>query len=296
MTNDELAAGVRAVLEERFPKGPVSLVSLGNRGTSRLFRAETCEGDWFVKYPDECSRMYSLLSAAGGRCKHLAESAFSAPVPLAGGFVSCVRFRPSAQVPPERWTDGQLDSFVQAYRSLAAAMAKTADTGPMEDDAAFFAEITGYASRHPSSRFLLRPLLEIPPEERTYPAGASLVVTHGDLHSANYGFDGGGFAMFYDLDNILPGFVGDDLAYTVLDRAQRASVGRRGFVRCAEVLRRFVAEFGGSASEWRIAINRKRIRQAASKLSRRPDSLISAVDVFRHDRRAVRLMRSAGLM
>lgn len=295
MTDDELTAGIRSVLEKRFPERPVRVVSLGNRGMSRLFRADTAEGEWFVKYPDDCSRMYPVLALAGKDCPYLAESAFPSLVPFADGFVSCVRYRPSAQVPPERWTDGQLDSFIKAYRSFSEVLSKTEDTGPMEDDGAFFAVIVGYAARHPLARPLLQSLLEIPAEERTYPAGVALVVTHGDLHSANYGFTGGEFAQFYDLDNILPGFTGDDLAYTVLDRAQRSSVDRRGFRRCVEVLRRFVAEFGGPSSEWRIAVNRKRIRQAASKLSRHPDSLISAVDVFRHDRRAVRLMREAGL-
>ena len=143
---------------------------------------------------------------------------------------------------------------------------------------------------------MLRPLLDLPLEECTYRRGERLQVTHGDLHSRNYGFNGQEFAYFYDIDNVLWGHAADDLAYTVLDRAQRRSVSGARFDRCVEILRRMVEYFGGETREWRVAINRKRLRQAASKVERRPDSLIPAVDIALRDRRAVRLMRSAGLL
>lgn len=295
MTSEEERLGIREVLRAHLADPALELVPLLSRGRSRTYRAESEGRRWFVKFPDEGARMYPLLRA-GAACPHLVKSAFDAPVPFAGGFVTCLDWSPAETVPPEKWTDGQLESFVAAYASFSKVLNRTTDVGAPEDDAAFFATISGYARRHPCVAWLLKPILDLPEDERTYRPGESLVVTHGDMHSGNYGFVGDRLAFFYDVDNILRGYATDDLAYTVLDRAQRLSVRGRGFTRCVEVLDRLMAHFGGSPREWRVGINRKRIRQAARKIAKRPDSVIPAIDIARHDRRAVMLMRQVRLL
>ena len=289
------AEQVLAELRRRLGFSSATLSPLSQTGDSRIYELTADGHVWFVKWPDEMARMYPLLKAAGD-CPYLPRSAFDAPVPLAGGFLSCVEWAPSETVHPEMWTDGQLASFMAAYASFYAAIQNTSEVGAPEDDEASYAVVCGYVRRHPFARLMLRPLLDLPPEERTYRRGERLQVTHGDLHSRNYGFNGQEFAYFYDIDNVLWGHAADDLAYTVLDRAQRRSVSGVRFDRCVEILRRMVESFGGETREWRVAINRKRLRQAASKIERRPDTLIPAVDIALRDRRAVRLMRSAGLL
>lgn len=273
----------------------VDLSSLVQRGQSRTYRVEAAGRRWFVKWPDEMARMYPLLKAAAD-CPYLPKSLFDAPVPLDGGFLSCIEWAPSESVPPEKWTDAQLESFMSAYDSFFAAAQETPDVGAPEDDESSFAVIRDYATRHPRVAGLLKPLLDLKPEERTYRPGERLSVTHGDLHSRNYGFCGEQFAFFYDVDNVLWGYPADDLAYTVLDRAQRRSVSGARFDRCAEILRQFLAHFGRPVREWRVAINRKRLRQAASKIQRRPQSILPAIDIALRDRCAVKLMRAADLI
>lgn len=250
------------------------------------------EKRYFVKYPDESARMYGVLKA-GKSCSYLPKSFFDAPVPFADGFVSCLEWQPSDFVPVERWSDAQLDSFLAAYAEFYAVLQRTDDVGAHEDDESYYQAVAGYAARHPLAARLLRPLLALPADERSYGPGERLVVTHGDLHGRNYGFRGESFAFFYDIDNVLWGYATEDLAYTVLDRAQRRSVRGAGFARCVEVLRRMMVRFDRPAREWRVAVNRKRLRQAASKIARRPDSLVPALDIWLHDRKAVRLMREA---
>lgn len=290
MSNEEERAGITAILREKLSDPGIELRSLSQLGSSRTYLAISRGRRYFVKYPDESARMYGVVRA-GERCPYLPATLFEVPVPFADGFITCLAWQPSEFVPVERWTDEQLESFLAAYAEFFAVLQRTDDVGDAEDDAAIFRTICSYAARHPLAARLLRPLLTLPLEERTYLPGERLAVTHGDMHGRNYGFRGEKFAFFYDVDNVLRGYPTEDLAYTVLDRAQRRSVTGARFLRCVEVLRRMMARFNRPPREWRVAINRKRLRQAASKIARRPNSLVPAVDVFLHDRKAVRLMR-----
>ena len=290
MTNEEERGGIVAILREKLSDPGVELRLLSQLGSSHVYLATSGDRRYFVKYPDESARMYGVLKA-GRDCPYLPASLFEEPAPFADGFVTCLAWRPSDAVPVEKWTDAQMESFLAAYADFFAVLQRTEDVGEAEDDAAYFRAICDYAKRHPFAAKLLKPLLTLPPEERSYLPDERLSVTHGDLHSRNYGFRGEKFAFFYDIDNVLRGYPTEDLAYTVLDRAQRRSVTGAKFLRCVEVLRQMIIRFDRPAREWRVAINRKRIRQAASKVSRRPNSFVPAVDVYLRDRKAVRLMR-----
>lgn len=290
MLDDE----IREVLSRELG-APVSLVPLSRDGKSSVFRASAGGRDYFVKYPDDSTRIHAVLKVANG-CRFLPPSPFAEPYRFKDGFLDCHAWCASDTVPPERWNDRQLKSFADAYDEFSAVLQRTESFGEQEDDGEFFSTIRDYAARHRLAARMIRPLLEIPAEERTYGSGDRLSVIHGDLHSANYGFLGDAFAYFYDVDNVLRGFPADDLAYTVLDRAQRLSTSRAAFGRCAEILRYLISRFGGSPREWRVAVNRKRIRQAASKILRRPESVLPALAIRSRDARAVELMKAAGLL
>jgi len=292
MDSEEERAGIVAIIREKLADPGIELKLLSQIGSSHVYLGTSGEKRYFVKYPDECARMYGVLRVGKG-CPYLPVSYFDAPVPFAEGYISCLDWQPSDCVPVETWSDAQLESFLTAYADFFTVLHRTDDVGAHEDDAAYYRTIADYVARHPRVARFLRPLLEMPVDERTYRAGEKLSVTHGDLHGRNYGFRGESFGFFYDIDNVLWGYPTDDLAYTVLDRAQRRSVTGTKFARCAEVLRRMVGQLGRPMREWRVAINRKRLRQAASKIARRPDSLIPALDIWLHDRKAVRLIREA---
>lgn len=288
--NEEELIGIRARLREKLSDPDIELEALLTGGNSRIYLGKSGERRYFVKYPDACGRMYGVLRAASG-CACLPQSFLDAPLPFADGFISCLSWRPADFVPVENWSDAQLESFLAAYGEFFAVLQRTDDVGAHEDDESYYRTIADYAGRHPLAVRYLKPLLSLAVEERTYRSDERLMVTHGDLHGRNYGFCGEAFACFYDIDNVLWGYATEDLAYTVLDRAQRRSVTGAKFARCVEVLRRMMAHLDRPMREWRVAINRKRLRQAASKVARRPDSLVPALDIWLHDRKAVRLLR-----
>ena len=290
--SEEELFGICARLRETLSDPDIELEALSTGGSSRIYLGKSGEKRYFVKYPDACERMYGVLRAGKG-CACLPQSILDAPLPFADGFITCLSWQPADFVPVENWSESQLESFLAAYGEFFAVLQRTDDVGAHEDDAAYYQAIADYAGRHPLAVRLLKPLLSLAADERTYRADERLAVTHGDLHGRNYGFRGDAFACFYDIDNVLWGYATEDLAYTVLDRAQRRSVTGAKFARCVEVLRRMIARLDRPAREWRVAINRKRLRQAASKVARRPDSLVPALDIWLHDRKAVRLLREA---
>lgn len=286
---------VLETLRARLAVPEATLTPLRQVGRSLLWRLDAGDRAYFVKWPDEMAAMYPFLRDAGD-CPFIPKSPFSEPVPLAGGFLSCVEWMPTETVHPEAWTDGQLESFMAAYDAFSAVLQRVTQVGPPDDDAAFFGIIEDYVHRLPFVRRLLKPLLDLPPTERTYLAGERLRVTHGDLHSRNYGFCGEKFGAFFDFDNVIWGYPADDLAYTVLDRAQRRALTKAQFDRCVEVFRRLMAHDGRSAREWRVAVNRKRIRLAVSKIQRRLHSPLPAIDIALRDGRIRRFMRAVDLV
>ena len=286
---------VLATLRVRLGVPEATLTPLPQVGHSLLWRLKAGDCAYFVKWPDEMAPMYPFLRDVGD-CPFVPKSPFSEPVPLAGGFLSCVEWMPTETVHPETWSDAQLESFMAAYDVFSAALQKATQVGPPEDDADYFATLEDYARRIPLVRRALKPLLGLSPEERTYLPGERLLVTHGDLHSRNYGFCGERFGSFFDFDNVIWGYPADDLAYTVLDRAQRRALTKAEFERCVKVFRRLMAHDGRPAREWRVALNRKRIRLAASKIKRRPHSPVPAVDIVLRDRRIKRFMHAVDLI
>ena len=290
-----LDADALALLKSRLGVPDATLTPLRQVGCSRIWKLTAGSREYFVKWPDEMAPMYPFLRDVSD-CPFVPKSPLDAPLPLAGGFLSCVEWMPTETVHPETWSDAQLESFRAAYDVFSAALQKVTQVGPPEDDAAFFGILEDYVRRFPFVRRLLKSLLDLPPEERTYLPGERLSVTHGDLHSRNYGFCGERFGAFFDFDNVLWGYPADDLAYTVLDRAQRRALTKAEFERCVEVFRSLMAQGGRPVREWRVAVNRKRIRLAASKVQRRPHSPLPAIDIALRDRCIKRFMRAVDLV
>ena len=146
-----------------------------------------------------------------------------------------------------------------------------------------YADVAGYAKRHPLVGCLVAPLVGIPETERTY-GGRATVTIHGDLQPKNYGFRGDSLAAVFDIDGITKGLACEDLAYAFTERCRRAELTDAKRRRLADLFLRLVRNSPWPKDEWRIAVNRDRLRIAARRVASHPHSPLTAFDIARRDR------------
>jgi len=264
------------------------LVPLDVGCTWPVYRGETDEGALvFVKVANRAllERTRSFLAAAGGF--RLLPAVVDAEVPaLVGRDFICLEWRAATRVNAEDMTDAQTDSLLEGVLGLQAVLARAPDVAePPDEDAPErqYARLSAYAERHPVCARLLRPLLAIPEEDRAYGMRPRVAI-HGDLQPKNYGFDGERLTAVYDFDEITRGLACEDLAYAFCERARKSELTRTRRVRLVANMRRAIARSPWPAADWRFAINHCRLRIAARRLEKRPDSRLVSVDVARRDR------------
>ena len=233
---------------------------------------------------------------AAARAMDFLESADSPllPKPLLGGMpefgsysVLVLEWKPSVRVNAEDLSDAQLDGFLEGCLRLRAALDAYcgADLSPAEEDSPVrqYDALQRYALRHRLVGRLLRPLLRVPEPERTY-GGRPLVTIHGDLQPKNYGFEGDRLAAVYDTDDLTRGLACEDAAYAFTERARRAELSSESRRRLADLFRRLVARSPWPRDEWTVAVNHARLRIAARRLAKHPDSPFVAFDIARRDK------------
>ena len=140
-----------------------------------------------------------------------------------------------------------------------------------------------YAERHPLTRRLLNPLLSIPEADRSY-GSHPLVTIHGDLQPKNYGFDGDSLAAVYDTDDLTKGLACEDACYAFTERMRRSELSAAERRRLADLLLRMIALSPWPKDEWLIAVNHSRLRIAARRLEKHPDTVFVAFDIARRDK------------
>ena len=243
----------------------------------------------FVKVAprDRIERTKAFLSVAGD-CPFLPKVVpFEIPE-LAGKDYICLEWMDADRVNAEDMTDAQADSLLAGYLELSSAMAR-ATSGmvvppPAEETCErLYADVAGYARRHPLVGRLLAPLVGIPEPERTY-GGRATVTIHGDLQPKNYGFRGDSLAAVFDVDGLTKGLACEDLAYAFTERCRRAELSAAKRRRLADLFLRLVRSSPWPKGEWLFAVNRDRLRIAARRVASHPVSPITAFDIARRDR------------
>ena len=254
-----------------------------------VFKATSvgCE-PMFVKVtdPDAARRTLAFLSGAGD-VPFLPKPILSELISFNGFAVLCLEWKTATRVNAEDMTEGQLGSFLGGCRQLATVLAasRVAVTPLKEDDSprGQHAALQRYALRHPLAGRLLKPLLSIPESERSY-GTRPLVAIHGDLQPKNYGFDGDRFAAVYDTDDLTEGLACEDACYAFTERARRAELSALSRRRLTELFVRFVEMSPWPKDEWLVAVNHARLRIAARRLEKHPDSAFVALDIARRDK------------
>lgn len=113
-------------------------------------------------------------------------------------------------------------------------------------------------------------------------------VVHNDFHQLNYVFRGDALAAIFDFDNLSLGLPCEDIcaALTVRNRSSRIS-GRQREKLCARTRDAF-SLCGYSPEDWRLMVNRQRIRYAAEICQGRGGSLLKVVQ---RDSRSVQSLK-----
>ena len=277
------------LIADRLRLVAVELVPLDVECAWPVYRASAigCE-PMLVKVTERAAAEWTLnfLSAAEG-CPFLPRPVLADAPDFEGHAVLCLEWKASRRVNAEDMTEGQLGSLVEGCRTLSEALARY--RGPITPLAAAdsphgqYAALREYAARHTLMARLLRPLLDIPEAEREYRA-RELAIIHGDLQPKNYGFDGDRLAAVYDTDDLTEGLACEDACYAFTERARRSELSAARRRRLAKLFLRFVELSPWPKDEWLIAVNHSRLRIAARRLEKRPDSVFVAFDIARRDK------------
>ena len=291
LTEHEISE-LTTLLEMAIGTSPISLYTVGVGCSHDVYRAHLPDGeDAFVKVTGAGSMNHSrdiidFLKRSGG-FHVFARSLLREPVVWEGRVVTCFEWLGGDVKPPEEFSDQEVRSLISLYPALAQRLERASFAKPARDLAALYGVVESFARRHPLARPLLAGILAIPEEERTY---RSTVVTHGDFQFRNYAFSDGCVSAVFDLDNLVFGSPVEDLAYTVAQRYIRRATKPDARRRLEEILRQFIAASPHDRLEWRIALNACRLRAAAKRLEKHPDSLYVAFDVWLRDRQALPLL------
>ena len=278
-----------ALVADRLRLVAVDLQPIGVQCAWPVFRASAAGcAPMFVKVTERSAaeRTLAFLESAAG-CPFLPRPLISEPLEFGEWAVLCLEWRESVRVNAEDMTEGQLGSFVSGCRDLAAALVHY--RGPItplaeaETPDGQYAALRRYADRHPIMARFVSPLLNIPESERAY-GNRELAIIHGDLQPKNYGFDGDRFSAVYDTDDLTDGLACEDACYAFTERVRRSELSAAARQRLTDLFLRLVALSPWPKDEWQIAVNHARLRIAARRLEKRPDSIFVAFDIARRDK------------
>ena len=278
-----------ALIADRLRLVAVELVPIDVKCAWPVYRATAIGSEpMFVKVTERTAAERTLeFFAVSEGCPFLPRPVLSDAPAFEGYAVLCLEWKASERVNAEDMTEGQLGSFITGCRILSEALSRY--HGPItplaEADSPHgqYAALRNYAERHPLMARLLKPLLDIPEAEREYGA-RELAIIHGDLQPKNYGFDGDRLAAVYDTDDLTEGLACEDACYAFTERARRSELSAEERRRLTDLFLRFVELSPWPRDEWLIALNHARLRIAARRLEKHPDSVFVAYDIRRRDR------------
>lgn len=212
---------------------------------------------------------------------------------FAGYAVLFLEWKDAERVDAEKMSDAQAASLLEACVKFSQILRDYDGVIPRlaEGDSprGKYNELLCYSLRHPIASRLIKPLLDIPKEERDY-SGHTLVTIHGDFQPRNYGFKGENFAAIFDTDDLTVGLACEDLAYAFTERARKSELSSSARARLIELFLRTVDKSPWTKAEWLIAVNHARLTIAARRLEKRPNSIFIAFDIAHRDKPLARLV------
>ena len=283
---NELSAAIGAAVGRTY-----RLTPLGVKCTYPVFKGEADgAAPVFVKVgtTEEWIRTRDLLKAIGD-CGSFSRFVVEEPIDYKGYAVFVMEWKESRIVFPEDMNPRQIESFVAGCvrmgNALAGAGRRGGDgtvTGTSPEG--LYGDIVRYVARHPVAGRLLKWLVAIPENERTY-GNRPRAVCHGDFHAKNFGFAGDEFATVYDFDKLTEGLKCSDLVNALMERFSCLGLSHAARRRLRSVTRLILTRVPWPQEELVIAANVVRLQFAARRIRKHPTSAWVALDVWRRDRR-----------
>ena len=181
-----------------------------------------------------------------------------------------------------------VDGCVGLSRALQRVTAFTRLADSPRDPECAWRVVSDYAARHPLAARPLRALLRLPASSRSFD-GRRLAVVHGDFHSKNYAFTGDKFSAVFDFDKLTEDLPCGDFVQTLAYRFSELSLKRRTRQRLQAVTRLMLASAPWPREDLSLMANVWRLRFAAHRIRRHPNSLWVGFDAARRDRRLAEL-------
>lgn len=282
-----------ATLADRLGRSGLKFAPIDVACAWQVFKVTSPDGaPLFVKLADPArARQTRMFLTSVSAAPFLPQVVLDEPLAFDGYDLLVLDWMESTCVNAEDMSDAQFAAFADGCRSLSSVLAAyRGELRPVgEDDPDLqWSRLSAYAVRHPLAGRLLRPLLEIPVERRSYGSRA-LVTIHGDFQPRNYGFRGERFAAVFDFDALTTGLACEDAVYAFTERARRAELAAAKRRRLTELFLRLVGMSPWPKDEWFVAVNHARLRIAARRLDKHPDLPFVALDIAQRDRPLRRL-------
>ena len=195
-------------------------------------------------------------------------------------------WRDLQHVPLAELTESQFEAFVEGSQRLYTILKGAVVAREAFEADRWMETVRDYCRMKPLARLFLGAILRMRPSDYRYPAGMSgLTVTHGDFQTGNFGFDEEGRIVFLDFDLIVRALPTEDYTHLICSDLRRSRMLGSPFRRRALTVRygQLVGRLPYSAEEWRIALNRLRLRNAVERILIREHSLRAAYEFVRRD-------------
>lgn len=266
----------------------IKLEPIKVRCTWPVYKATTNEGKVvFVKVstPEALKKVSCFLSDVG--CCRFLPKIVPLEIPeLSGKDYLCFEWIDAKHINAEDMTDTQADSLLTGYLQFSEAIAQIKEVPARKEEEKtefFYAKVMQYTKHHPAAAIFIRDLIDIPEDLRSC-SNHKLVCIHGDFQPLNYGFCGEEFSAVFDLESMTYALACEDIAYAFTERARRSSLSDRKRKRLCELFVRCMHNSPWPEEDWMIAINRSRLRIAAHRIAKHPNSPFTAIDVAHRDK------------
>lgn len=266
--DENLASEIQSFLRERLG-GDLAVAPFDTHSAKVVLRAE---------FPDGQRMFVKLVKTSKG--EELRKMADELDLPFVAKVIHlfpwddensilCQEWQKGCHIKPEDMTSKQCASLIAATERLQSALKASHVMQPRQDLEGAYTVIDAFARRHPLMRPLLRPILDIPTEERTY-SPALLAVIHGDQHYENYLFDGDEISAIMDFESVTFGTRAQDLAYIIIRRLYKARLDKAQVRHLQQLFAQMIESPSFSRLECILSVNLWRVVFASRRLAAHP--------------------------
>ena len=256
---------LRIFLSKELGYGDLKLVRSGAVSRSRTYRADCADGRvLFVKWAENDGRTAATFLSRHAGHPLLPQLLTHRPIPFEGGWVSVFEFRKLSHVRIEDMNDVQFESFCGGCEEVFGMMRSDGDLAQHRDYVSCMTMISTRVHDLGSVGVFFKSVVSMGKSDFEYASDVETQAIHDDFSWRNYAFLGNSLSTILDFDLLDTGSPVEPLASMIAQSIRRGEVWYgRGMRKVLSIrMRQLQARFGRGPEEWRVAINRIRIRDA----------------------------------